>query len=108
MGFELNRNEWGLTPRQMEAMGYIARGYTRPETCLLMDIKIDALKTNLRHAYATLGLTNSRAAVLWWVRNVGDPEPIVPVQEVLVARRRKERAEKKEAALAKRASRQVA
>ncbi len=101
MVFVAERNEHGVTERQMETLGYIAQGYTRPEIAELLGVSVNAVKNSMRGAYATLGLANARDVVNWWHENMGAPEPRVAVKDVLAARRAAARMLKKQQAAAR-------
>jgi DNA-binding NarL/FixJ family response regulator len=56
-------SEAGLTEREHEVLGLIARGYTYAETAKLLGIGETTVRTHVRHIYEKLAVTNKAEAI---------------------------------------------
>jgi DNA-binding NarL/FixJ family response regulator len=66
--------EHGLTPREAEVVGLITQGYSNQEIAERMYVSINSIKSYIRSAYRTMGVTTRAQAVLWGVDNGMAPQ----------------------------------
>ncbi len=59
------RGEYGLSPRQIEALGYALRGLPRPEIAKEMNLPEGTVKAHLFRGLAKLGVSKSELG--WFV-----------------------------------------
>ena len=59
--------EHGLTPREAEVIGLITQGLSNQEIASRMYLSINSIKSYIRSAYRTMGVTTRAQAVLWGV-----------------------------------------
>jgi len=64
----------GLSPRESEILGFIARGFTNEEISRRAYLSINTVKTYIRTAYRKMGVTSRAQAVGWALRNGFDSE----------------------------------
>jgi DNA-binding NarL/FixJ family response regulator len=63
-----------LTPRQMEVLKLIARGYTNDETARELSLTTNTVKTHIRHMYGALQIRSRAEIAAWWhARRGGGP-----------------------------------
>lgn len=61
--------EQGLTRREAEMLGLIARGLSNQEIADAAFLSINSVKTHIRTAYRKLGVTRRSQAVGWVIRH---------------------------------------
>lgn len=61
--------EQGLTAREAEVIGLITQGLSNQEIADRMYLSINSIKSYIRSAYRTMGVTTRAQAVLWGVDN---------------------------------------
>ncbi|MCA1782611.1 MAG: response regulator transcription factor [Dermatophilaceae bacterium] len=61
--------EHGLTAREAEVIGLITQGFSNQEIAERMYVSINSIKSYIRSAYRTMGVTTRTQAVLWGVDN---------------------------------------
>lgn len=59
----------GLTPREAEVVGLITQGFSNQEIAERMYVSINSIKSYIRSAYRTMGVTTRAQAVRWGVDN---------------------------------------
>lgn len=59
--------EHGLTSREAEVIGLITQGLSNQEIAARMYVSINSIKSYIRSAYRTMGVTTRAQAVLWGV-----------------------------------------
>jgi DNA-binding CsgD family transcriptional regulator len=59
--------EGGLTPREAEVIGLIAAGAANKDICRRLELSMNTVKSHIRTAYRTMGVTSRTQAVLWAV-----------------------------------------
>jgi NarL family two-component system response regulator LiaR len=59
----------GLSARESEILGFIARGHTNEEIATTAFLSINTVKTYIRSAYRKIGVTSRSQAVGWALRN---------------------------------------
>ena len=64
----------GLSPRESEILGFIARGFTNDDIASRAYLSINTVKTYIRTAYRKIGVTSRSQAVGWALRNGFDLE----------------------------------
>lgn len=57
---------FGLTPGQAEVLMLRAKGLLREAIAAELDISIDTVKTQLRHAYRKTGVRTASEVARWW------------------------------------------
>jgi DNA-binding NarL/FixJ family response regulator len=73
--------EHGLTPREAEVVGLITQGFSNQEIADRMYLSINSIKSYIRSAYRTMGVTTRAQAVLWGVDNGLAPERLRVIVE---------------------------
>lgn len=58
-----------LTPREAEVLSLITQGMTNAEICLRLNLSLNSVKTNIRHAYRKIGAQRRAQAVLWGIEH---------------------------------------
>jgi DNA-binding NarL/FixJ family response regulator len=66
----------GLTPRELEVVGYIAAGLTNLEIAATLSLSVNSIKSYIRSAYRKIGASSRSQAVLWAVRHGIVRQPI--------------------------------
>jgi len=66
--------DFGLSPRESEILGFIAHGFTNEEIAARAYLSINTIKTYVRTAYRKMGVTSRSQAVGWALRNGFDVE----------------------------------
>lgn len=66
----------GLTAREAEVVGLITQGLSNQEIAERMFVSINSIKSYIRAAYRTMGVTSRSQAVLWGVEKGLAPERI--------------------------------
>jgi NarL family two-component system response regulator LiaR len=61
--------EGGLTPRESEVVGLIAAGAPNKEISRRLELSMNTVKSHIRTAYRTMGVTSRTQAVLWAVEH---------------------------------------
>lgn len=56
-------SHFGLSKRELEILGWVARGKTNAEIGLILDISRRTVNKHLEHVYVKLGVENRMAAV---------------------------------------------
>lgn len=64
----------GLTPREAEMLAFIAQGLTNREVAEATGLSVNTVKSYVKAAYATIGVTRRSQAVAWALRNGFVPE----------------------------------
>jgi DNA-binding NarL/FixJ family response regulator len=59
----------GLTPRESQVIGLIAAGAPNKEIARRLGLSMNTVKTHIRTAYRTMGVTSRTRAVLWAVEH---------------------------------------
>lgn len=68
-----------LSPRDLDVLRLVGSGHTNAEIAVTLFVSIDTVKTHIRHAYRSIGVTRRSQAVLWAHQVIlGSPGPIVP------------------------------
>ena len=86
----------GLTAREAEVVGLITQGLSNQEIADRMFVSINSIKSYIRAAYRTMGVTSRSQAVLWGIHNGLAPERVrvlldgdeSPVRSVMAGRPR--------------------
>ena len=68
--------EEGLTAREAEVVGLIAQGLSNQDIADRMFISINSVKTYVRSAYRTMGVSSRSQAVLWGIEHGLAPERV--------------------------------
>jgi len=66
----------GLTAREAEVIGLITQGLSNQEIAERMFVSINSIKSYIRAAYRTMGVTSRSQAVLWGVEHGLAPERV--------------------------------
>lgn len=61
--------EQGLTAREAEVIGLVTQGFSNQEIAERLYVSINSIKSYIRSAYRTMGVTTRAQAVLWGVDN---------------------------------------
>jgi NarL family two-component system response regulator LiaR len=61
--------EAGLTPRESQVVGLIAAGVPNKEIARRLELSMNTVKSHIRTAYRTIGVTSRTQAVLWAVEH---------------------------------------
>ena len=64
----------GLSAREAEVIGLITQGLSNDEIAQRIYVSINSVKTHIRSAYRTMGVTTRSQAVLWGVENGMAPQ----------------------------------
>ena len=59
----------GLTPRETDVVGCIASGMSNREIAALLHLSMNTVKSHIRTAYRSMGVTSRTQAVLWAVEH---------------------------------------
>lgn len=68
-----HENLYGLATREMEVLGFVAKGMTRKEIAASLNLSIYTVDAHLRSAYHKLGVKNAAEAVTKLLRRRGPP-----------------------------------
>lgn len=52
----MNKNDWGLTDKQLQVLSLMAEGYSRKGIAKELNIKLSTVQTHLMRIYQALGL----------------------------------------------------
>lgn len=66
--------EFGLSAREAEVIGLITQGLSNQEIARRMFVSINSIKSHVRTAYRTMGVTSRSQAVLWGIEHGLAPE----------------------------------
>ncbi len=66
----------GLTPRELEVVGFIAAGLTNLEIAATLSLSVNSIKSYIRSAYRKIGASSRSQAVMWAVRHGIVRQPI--------------------------------
>lgn len=67
---------FGLTPREAEILGLIAKGLSNDEIAAVCYLSINTVKSYIRSAYRKASVSTRAQAVGWALRNGFDPDPL--------------------------------
>jgi len=63
-----NFQHYGLTPREIELLSWVAQGKSNKEIGIILYIRPGTVTTHLKHIYTKLGVYSRTAAVVWFLK----------------------------------------
>ncbi len=62
-----NFQHYGLSPREIELLSWVAQGKSNPEVGIILNISPKTVSTYLGHIYNKLGVNSRTGAAIWYI-----------------------------------------